>query len=126
MQLRSDIEGMIDFQPRSANPTLKTKITFTLGEAFPYTLTRDDFTINATSIDDPTYVRYLNVIGANDADKTLDAMFGGAWSGIFKFSIRHKIYGLLDTDLFLFDVSTNVTSVSINEISPYGGTLITI
>ena len=33
---------------------------------------------------------YLNVIEANDTAKTLTFMYGGAWSGQYKLSLRHN------------------------------------
>jgi hypothetical protein len=53
-------------------------------------------------------------------------MFGGAESGIFQLSIRHKVYGLLDTAGMLLDVSSRVISFSPKVGSIYGGTLLTI
>mmetsp|Transcript_20884 Transcript_20884/g.32248 ORF Transcript_20884/g.32248 Transcript_20884/m.32248 type:complete len:176 (+) Transcript_20884:3283-3810(+) len=53
-------------------------------------------------------------------------MFGGAQSGQFNLAVRHSTYGLVDCSATVFDVSSEVTAVSINEISPFGGTLITI
>ena len=43
--------------PSSANPTLKTKINVTLEADFPYTLDKNDFTVNATNVSNPTYFR---------------------------------------------------------------------
>jgi hypothetical protein len=69
--------------PTSVSPVLKTDITFTLDAGFPYTLNRDDFTINATSTTDSSYIRYLKVNTVDDSAKTLTARFGGALSGSF-------------------------------------------
>jgi len=43
--------------PSSANPTLKTKINITLDADFPYTLDKNDFSVNATNISNPSYFR---------------------------------------------------------------------
>ena len=110
----------------SVAPTLKTRIGFTIDSAFPYPLKREDFSINATSKTNSSYIRMMNVIEANDADKTLATVFGGAWSGKFNLVIRHKQYGMLDTSNLELDVSSTVTSISPKRGSIYGGTLITI
>jgi hypothetical protein len=41
-------------------------------------------------------------------------------------SIRHKNYGLIDTEGMILDVSSRVSSVSPKQGSIYGGTLLTI
>ena len=76
--------------PWSANPTLKTKINITLEADFPYTLDKYDFSVNATNMSNPSYYRRMNVIGVNDTDKTIMCMFGGAWSGDYWITIRHR------------------------------------
>jgi len=43
----------------------------------------EDFSVNATSVTDESYVRYLNVLSVNDEAKSLRVMFGGAYSGLF-------------------------------------------
>jgi len=68
----------------------------------------------------------MNVIGVDDANKVLTVMFGGAWSGDYFISIRHKVYGLVNTKGLNFVVGANVTSVSPNSGSKYGGTMVTI
>jgi hypothetical protein len=62
---------------------LKTPVVISLDEFFPYTLKAEDFTVNATSIKDETYIRYLNVMSVDDSAKTLRCMFGGAYTGVF-------------------------------------------
>jgi hypothetical protein len=39
---------------------------------------------------DNTVFNMMNVIGANDTEKTLTFMYGGAWSGIYNLSLRHN------------------------------------
>lgn len=73
-----------------------------------------------------SYIRYLNVMSVDDSTKTIRAMFGGAYSGVFKLSIRHINYGLLDTEGMYLDVSSIVNRVSPLIGSIHGGTLITI
>lgn len=82
--------------------------------------------MNATSTTDETYVRYMNVIAVDDDTKTITAMFGGAYSGNFSISLRHKDYGLVGTDGIILDVSASVTDYSPKTGSIYGGTLLTI
>jgi hypothetical protein len=75
--------------PSSVSPVLKTNITIQLESDFPYTLSKDDFTVNATNQTNTTYIRYLKVIDVDDASKTIVAKFGGAWSGTYDVSVRH-------------------------------------
>ena len=94
---------------------------------FSYDVTEEGaFTVNATSVEDPNYVRYLNVVRADNTAKTLSCMFGGAELGLFQMTIRHKDYGLIDTTGLVLDVSASVSSVSPKVGSIYGGTLVTI
>jgi hypothetical protein len=53
-------------------------------------------------------------------------MFGGAETGLFQMSIRHRVYGLVNTENMVLDVSSRVTSISPKIGSIYGGTLVTI
>jgi len=112
--------------PSSVSPVLKTMVNITLASAFPYTLSKQDFTVNATNTTNTAYVRYLNVIEVNDATKTLTCMFGGAWTGQYSMSIRHAVFGLIDTSALELTVGSNVTTVSPTSGSIYGGTLVTI
>jgi hypothetical protein len=59
---------------------LKTPIEIQLDTNFPITLNKEDFSVNATSLTNSTYMRYLNVIGVNDTAKTITVMFGGSIS----------------------------------------------
>jgi hypothetical protein len=68
--------------------------------------------VNATSTTKPDYVRYMNVVEVDDANKRLTCMFGGALSGKFQISVRHREYGLVDTTNMILDVSAKVTSFS--------------
>jgi hypothetical protein len=68
----------------------------------------------------------MNVIGVDNTNKVLTVMFGGAWSGLYQISIRHKEFGLLDTNGLILTVGSNVTSISPTKGSIYGGTLVTI
>jgi hypothetical protein len=68
----------------------------------------------------------MNVIGVHEATKSLLVMFGGAWSGDYLISIRHRAFGLIDNQGLNFVVGSNVTNVTPNVGSKYGGTLLTI
>jgi hypothetical protein len=113
---------------------LKTPIEIDLDPLFPYDLEASDFSVNATDITNELYIRYLNVLSTRtegteeegNVRKIIRCMFGGAYTGMFQMSIRHKNYGLLDTDNMLLDVSSKVTAVSPQTGSIHGGTLLTI
>jgi hypothetical protein len=124
---KSDVQASTDLNPNSASPVLKTPIVISLNPEFPYELIDPkDFTVNATSTNNESYIRYLNVLSVDNGAKTLRAMFGGAYTGMFQITIRHKYYGLLDTEGMLLDVSSKVSSVTPLVGSIYGGTLLTI
>jgi len=125
LALRNEIKSGVSITPNSVSPVLKQNVTIQLESDFPYTLKREDFTVNATSETDSTYIRYMNVIDVDDANKKLVCKFGGAWSGSFNIRIRHTQFGLIKSTLLL-DVSANTTSVDKNKGSIYGGTLLTI
>ena len=112
--------------PNSASPTLKTKINITLEGTFPYALSKSDFTVNATNITNPEYFRQMNVIGVYESTKTIEVMFGGAWSGLYQISIRHTDFGIIDTTDLILTVGSNVTSFYPMKGSIYGGTELTI
>lgn len=93
---------------------------------FPYELLKEDLSINATSVTNSSYIRYMNVIAVNDTAKTFTAMFGGAYSGKFQINVRHRRYGLVGTNGLILDVSSSITDFSPMTGSIYGGTLLTI
>jgi len=85
----------------------------------------------------------MNVIGVVDTEETLAdgtaditkqviVKFGGAWSGDYRIDIRHKSadgsasYGLIDTSGLVFKVGAWVESITPQEGSRFGGTLVTI
>jgi hypothetical protein len=110
------------------SPVLKTSIEIQIDTNFPYTLAKEDFSVNASSTSDSSYIRYMNVIGVNDTAKTITVMFGGAESkyGPFKVWIRHAITGLIESTGLILDVNTYVDSYTPMTGSIYGGTLLTI
>lgn len=126
LSMKSDVKSSLALIPDSVSPVLKTKITVQMEEDFPFELLKDELSINATSLEDSTYIRYLNVIEVNDAEKQFTAMFGGAYSGQYQISIRHKHYGLVGTENLILDVSASVTEYYPMTGSIYGGTLLTI
>jgi hypothetical protein len=70
--------------PNTASPVLKTPIDIQLDEFFPYELTdATHFSVNATSVDNAEYIRYLNVLSVDNAAKKIRCLFGGARSGNF-------------------------------------------
>jgi len=124
--LMSDTRSGVQFDPDSASPVLKTPIDITLESDFPYDLVKEDFSVNATNITNPDYFRMMNVIDVDNDAKKLTVMFGGAWSGDYRIDIRHYTYGLIDTSDLVFVVGSTVTSISPQEGSRFGGTLVTI
>jgi hypothetical protein len=124
--MKDKVRTSVKITPNSVSPVLKTEVLINLESGFPFDLDKKHFTVNATSTKDEKYVRYLNVIKVNNDEKTLTCMFGGAWSGKFQMSIRHKDYGLVDTTGVILDVGSVVTSYSPNTGSIFGGTLLTI
>jgi len=93
--LMDSTKSAVTLSRPSASPVLKTKFNITIETSFPYTMRKEDFSVNATNRTNPSYKRYLNVIGVDDATKTMTVMFGGAWSGVYDLHIRHKDFGLL-------------------------------
>jgi len=130
VSMMGDVKSGISLTPASASPVLKTKIAIGLQSDFPYTLAKEDFTVNATSSTNSTYIKYMNVVEVDDATKTITTMFGGAHSGAYYISIRHREFGLVGTNpggsRLTLDVSASVTSVTPKTASIYGGTLLTI
>jgi hypothetical protein len=124
---KNGVSGSEELNPNSASPVLKTPIEITVDSEFPYPLDdRSLFSVNATSVTDSSYIRYLNVLSVNEETRVIRAMFGGAYSGLFQMSIRHKHFGLLNTQGMVLDVSSKVTKVTPQTGSVYGGTLLTI
>ena len=89
LTLRDKVQTVASLTPSSASPVLKSQIVIQLPADFPYAVQRQDFTVNATNQTNPSYIRYLNVIGADNTAKTITVMFGGAWSGKYDVWIRH-------------------------------------
>jgi len=87
--MKPSVKSGMSLIPSSVSPVLKTNITIQLESDFPFTLSKDDFTVNATNQTNTTYIRYLKVIDVDDASKTIVAKFGGAWSGTYDVSVRH-------------------------------------
>lgn len=103
---RDDSYNVESISPTSLSPVLKSNLTIQLPSSFPYTLNKEDFSVNATDrvneghyhYEPPEYTRYLNVIDVDDDAKTITAKFGGAWTGNYSIKIRHAEAGILDTD----------------------------
>lgn len=112
--------------PLSVSPVLKSEITFHLMSDFPHTLSTSDFSINATSQHESTYMKRMNVIRVDDAAKSVTVKFGGAQSGLYSIIIRHAAWGLIDTSSLTLRVESDFTNFSPMSGSIYGGTLVTI
>jgi hypothetical protein len=56
-ETKPTIEAATAISPSSVNPTLVSDLTLTLQDSFPYTLNRDDFTVEAFNVSNPTYRR---------------------------------------------------------------------
>lgn len=80
--------------PASASPILKTDIKITFVDTVSFDIAKDKFTV---SVGNATYSRLMNVISADDSDKSITCKFGGAWSGVYDFTISHTEFGLLNT-----------------------------
>jgi hypothetical protein len=86
---RGSFFSTVSISPSSASPVLKTPLTIQLPSDFSYTLSRNDFTVNMTKADNATVVKRLNVVSVDDTAKTIQAMFGGAYSGDYLLHVRH-------------------------------------
>ena len=124
--IRSIIQSGITISPNSVSPVLKTPITISLESTFTHTLAKEDFSVNATHSSNSTIVKYLRVVSVDNAAKTLLCMFGGAESGAYEITIRHKVEGLVGSSVLALNVGSTVTSVTPKIGSIYGGTVITI
>ena len=123
---KASVKASKTLDPSSVSPVLKTKVTITLDADFPHTLKKEDFTVNATSTKNATYIRYMRVVAVDDAKKQLTCMFGGAESGKFTIAVRHAKYGIVDTKDVVLDVSASVTKIEPNTGSIHGGNMITV
>ena len=76
---------------------------------------------------DSEYIPYdLYIHEANDADKTLKIKFPGAPSGDYMIKLQHANQGRIDSNALIVTTEAIVTSMSKNQGSNLGGTLITI
>ena len=80
LSMKSDVKSSLELIPDSVSPVLKTKITVQLETDFPFTLYKEDLSINATSTDGSTHIRYMNVISVDDDLNQFTVIFGGAYS----------------------------------------------
>ena len=53
--MKTEVKSSLTLTPSSASPVLKTKITVQLESDFPYTLVKEELTMNATSTTDSSY-----------------------------------------------------------------------
>jgi hypothetical protein len=68
--MKDSIKESKVLDPNSASPVLKTPLVITLDPLFPYPLNKDELSVNATSVTDATYVRYLNILSVVDTAAT--------------------------------------------------------
>tara|TARA_B110000285_G_scaffold223751_1_gene279682 strand:- start:70 stop:360 length:291 start_codon:yes stop_codon:yes gene_type:complete len=82
--------------PNSASPVLKTMLKFKIEAGFTYPVNDpSEWTVNMTVItrsaqvspyyktSQNTNIRRLNVVSADETDNSIQAMFGGAYSGVY-------------------------------------------
>jgi hypothetical protein len=79
-----------------------------------------------TSKSAPNYIKGLNIVSVDNANKKFKVKYGGAISGHYTVSIRHARYGLIDTSSLTLKVESQTTSISPTTGSMYGGTLVTL
>jgi hypothetical protein len=70
------IRGTEDLNPNSVSPVLKTQIMITLDSDFPFSLRSEDFSVNATSTSDETYVKYLSILSVVDTPAVISEVEG--------------------------------------------------
>jgi hypothetical protein len=127
IDMADSVDVAESISPTSASPVLKTTLVITLDSSFSETVNTDDFSVFITDQDDSTNVKYINVVEADDTDKTLTLMFGGAYSGTYDVSVEHSSLGLIDCSAIGdFVVGATIESISPTTLSIYGGNLITI
>jgi hypothetical protein len=71
-------------------------------------------------------IKYLRVATVDDSAKTLTAKYGGAWSGRYSVTMRHKTFGLIDVSSHTLLSESQYTSITPLTGSVFGGTLLTI
>lgn len=114
--------------PNSVSPVLKQTLTFVIEDIFSYPMNKEDFEVTVYSATNGAYRKPLRPVSASESPKNLTVMFGGAYSGDYRFIISHKTEGYLKTlnpDIAL-TVGSNVTSVTPMQASTCGGTVLTI
>ena len=126
MGMKGGIKSGIRLVPDTASPVLKSRITIELDNDFPFTMNRDDFSVNCTDVNDANNTRYMNVISVDDSTKSMVVLFGGAYSGNYTVKIRHNQFGLLATNGLILKVGAWVTGISPRTASVYGGAILTI
>lgn len=54
---RNEFQSTSTVTPSSVSPVMKTNVTIQLDATFPYTLAKEDFSVNATSTSNSSYIR---------------------------------------------------------------------
>lgn len=75
--------------PTTVNPVIKSHIVFTIAD-YPHTLVAEEFKVILLSLDDALTMRELNIVGVDDAAKTVTAYFPGASSGLYTYKVEGK------------------------------------
>ena len=106
---------------------LATVLTVQLESTYPGQMaSRDDFTAELVSRDDPDFVRPLYVMSVNAEEKSLRIKFPGAESGNYNIAIVGEGVGRIDRVPLALTVTGQVTGISPLAGSALGGTLVTI
>jgi len=51
----------------------------------------------------------LFITGVNDFDRTVDAKYGGAWSGVYDIVLTHDVIGRINMDGVYLTVGSTIT-----------------
>lgn len=82
---KSTNEPAISLSPTSVSPVLRSILTFTLRNDFPYTLSSvSDFAVEVISKHNSNYKKQVAVISVDDSTKKVVCKFQGALSGDYK------------------------------------------
>lgn len=85
--------------PNSVSPVLATVLTVNLEDTYPGQMdSRDDFTAELISRDDPEFVRPLYVMSVDADTKSLRIKFPGAESGNYNIMLVGEGVGRIDKD----------------------------
>ena len=113
--------------PNSVSPVLATVLTVNLEDTYPGQMnSKEDFTAELISRDDPDFVRPLYVMSVDADTKSLTIKFPGAESGNYNIMLVGEGVGRIDKTPLALTVTGQVTGISPLAGSALGGTLVTI